>query len=78
MLDARAATGGGTIAVITGNGHGRADWGFPALLALAAPDLRILTIGQFELEAPDDPPFDLYLITEQAEREDPCKAFRKG
>jgi uncharacterized iron-regulated protein len=78
VLQARAASGGGLVVLITGNGHGRNDWGAPALLARAAPDLRILTIGQYEMDAPENPPFDLYLVTPKADRTDPCEAFKQG
>jgi len=75
VLAARAQTGG-LVVVITGNGHARSDWGIPAALKRAAPGLNVLTIGQFEI-APWESgiPFDLYLLTEAAEREDPCAAF---
>jgi hypothetical protein len=74
-LEAHAA-GGGTVAVITGNGHARADWGVPALLAVAAPELEVVTVGQFEGDAEEAPPFDLWLVTDAAERSDPCAVFR--
>lgn len=67
---------GGPVVVITGNGHARADWGVPALLALAAPDVAVVTVGQFEEAVEAAPPFDLWLVTEAARREDPCRAFR--
>jgi uncharacterized iron-regulated protein len=75
-LAAHAETGG-PVVVITGNGHARRDWGVPALLARAAPDLSVLTVGQYEETAEDAPPFDLWLVTEPAERPDPCAAFRQ-
>lgn len=71
---AHAATGG-PVAVITGTGHARIDWGAPALLARAAPELRQISIGQFEKEI-DDPPHDFWLITAPHPRPDPCDAFR--
>ncbi len=74
ILKAHAATGG-PVAVITGNGHARRDWGVPSLLAIAASALRVVSIGQFELEAPENPPFDHHIITAEAERDDPCAAF---
>jgi uncharacterized iron-regulated protein len=64
------------VVVITGNGHARADWGLPRILAETAPELRVITIGQFEDEADEAPPFDYWLITDAAERPDPCAAFR--
>ena len=74
-LDALDETGG-PVVVITGNGHARADWGVPHLIAAAAPEARVLAIGQFEEAAEPDPPFDLWIVTEAAERGDPCAAFR--
>jgi hypothetical protein len=67
---------GGPVVVITGNGHARADWGVPRMIAAAAPETRVLTIGQFEEAAEPDPPFDLWIVTEAVERGDPCAAFR--
>lgn len=75
VLDARAATGG-PVVVITGNGHARSDWGVPRMLAHAAPELDVVTIGQFEVEAEADPPYDYWLVTDATERPDPCAAFR--
>ncbi|KGB81060.1 lipoprotein [Rhodovulum sp. NI22] len=69
------AENGGPVAVITGNGHARKDWGLPAALAVAAPDMTLLSIGQFEEAPEDDPPFDRWLITAPAERDDPCAGF---
>lgn len=74
-LQALAETGG-PVVVITGNGHARKDWGMPVYLAAANPDLRVITLGQFE-EPPDpDAPFDVTLAAPPAERPDPCLAFR--
>lgn len=69
---------GGPVAVIMGSGHTRTDWGVPAVLRIAAPDLRVLSVGLLEAapEAGQAPPYDLWLVTEPAEREDPCAAFR--
>jgi len=76
VLDAIEATGG-PVAVIAGNGHARNDWGVPALLAIAAPDLRVISLGQVEDgDAPDDAPFDLLASAPPVERPDPCAAFR--
>lgn len=77
VVEARQQTAG-RVVVITGNGHARTDWGVPALLNIAAPDLSILSFGQFELEQPEKAPFDVFLITKQAERDDPCAVFRKN
>ena len=69
---------GGPIAVITGNGHARRDWGMPAHLAAASPGTRVVTLAQFEEAAPEgDIPYDFWLITAAAKREDPCAAFAR-
>ncbi len=67
---------GGPVAVITGSGHARTDYGVPAKLALAAPDVTVLSLGQLERPAGADQPFDLWIVTDAAPREDPCAAFR--
>lgn len=67
---------GGPVVVITGNGHARRDWGMPALLALAAPDLDIHVVGQTENQMPLVGGFDEVLSAPPAERDDPCEAFR--
>ncbi|PJJ80692.1 putative iron-regulated protein [Brevirhabdus pacifica] len=68
---------GGPVVVITGNGHARPDWGVPALLAVAAPDLRVVAIGQSEGEVPAETPFQLIAASPPAPREDPCLAFTR-
>jgi uncharacterized iron-regulated protein len=74
VLQAMAATGG-PVVVITGSGHARRDRGVPAVLAQAAPGLRVLSVGQVE-DVATDAPFDLWLVSEAPAREDPCAAFR--
>ena len=74
VIAAHAATGG-PVAVITGTGHARTDWGVPAVLALAAPDLSVHSTGQIESEPEDGAPFDKTRVTAPAERDDPCAAF---
>lgn len=76
VLQAHATTGG-PVTVITGNGHARADWGVPRLIRLAAPELHLVTIAQFELEPWENIPFDHYILTAKADREDPCGTFNK-
>ncbi len=75
VLEALAQTGG-PVAVITGSGHARRDFGVPAVLQVAAPELSVLSLGQ--IEAPADPvqPFDYWIVTDPAPREDPCAVFR--
>ncbi|MDP2739517.1 MAG: ChaN family lipoprotein [Pseudorhodobacter sp.] len=74
VVAALAATGG-PVAVITGTGHARKDRGVPAVLAGAAPALRVLSIGQAEADPGGDAPFDLWLITAPVDRGDPCAVF---
>jgi uncharacterized iron-regulated protein len=73
-LDAHAQTGG-PVVVIAGTGHLARDWGAPALLEKAAPDLTQLVIGQFEAD-PDQPAMDYWIVTNPHPRPDPCAAFR--
>ncbi|MCC1481737.1 ChaN family lipoprotein [Roseibaca sp. Y0-43] len=67
---------GGPVVVITGTGHVRRDWGAPAALAVAAPEVSSLTLGQYELAAPEPPLTDLWIVTDAVAREDPCAAFQ--
>jgi uncharacterized iron-regulated protein len=67
---------GGPVAVITGNGHARRDWGVPRMLERAMPDLSITVVGQLEHVPEAPPPYDYWLVTEAAERDDPCAVFR--
>ena len=64
---------GGPVVVITGNGHARTDWGAPRLLP---KELRVRSIGQVERGSEDTPPHDLWIVTPEAERDDPCAAFQ--
>lgn len=76
-LRALAETGG-PVAVITGTGHVRKDWGMPAALGRAAPDVAVLSLGQIEaggVVAPDQP-YDLWIVTPPTPRPDPCAALR--
>lgn len=79
VLDARARTGG-PVVVITGNGHARRDWGLPALLSIAAPELTTLSIAQTEGAAgtAEAAAFDMTLPAPPVERADPCAAFSDG
>ena len=69
---------GGPVVVITGTGHARKDQGIPAALARAAPEVRVLSVGQLEADPGVDAPYDLWLATDPVPREDPCAAFRAG
>jgi uncharacterized iron-regulated protein len=72
---AALAETGGPVAVITGNGHARKDWGAPALLARARPDLAMLSIGQFETVQEDPAPYDHWTRAPAPARGDPCAAL---
>jgi uncharacterized iron-regulated protein len=75
VLQALAETGG-PVVLITGNGHARTDWAVPAIIALAAPDVGVVSVGQLEEPAGEERPFDYWRVTVPAPREDPCAAFR--
>lgn len=66
---------GGPVAVITGNGHARRDWGVPSYLARVAPEVRVFALGQGEDGAQPDGGFDLVLDAPGVDREDPCATF---
>lgn len=67
---------GGPVAVITGTGHARRDVGIPAALAVAAPELKVLAIGQGEEAWADGAPFDAQLSAPAPARGDPCDSLR--
>ena len=67
---------GGPVVVITGTGHVRRDWGAPAALALAAPQITTVTLGQYEMAAPDPALTDFWIVTDAVARDDPCAAFQ--
>ncbi|SFB18384.1 Uncharacterized iron-regulated protein [Poseidonocella pacifica] len=67
---------GGQVVVITGNGHARADWGVPAVISRAAPDILVTTFGQSEDGQVPPGRFDRVFDAPAPEREDPCLAFR--
>ena len=74
------ATDRGPVVVITGNGHAREDWGMPAALRAyfaGRDEVDIRTLAQFETSVDGDLPVTTTLVTEPAERDDPCKAFAK-
>ena len=73
---AALATHGPPVAIITGNGHARRDWGIPAILAQAAPEVAVFTLGQFEAPPEGAVPFDLWAISDPVARPDPCAVFR--
>ena len=75
MVEQAGLDGREPIVVITGNGHARTDWGAPALVTDV---LSKRSIAQFEQVPDGDVPFDFWVKTPEAEREDPCAAFGKS
>lgn len=69
---------GGPVIVVAGTGHARRDWGIPGALAIAAPEVSVVSIGQLEEEPDGDDQFDLWYVSEPVDREDPCKAFAES
>ena len=67
---------GGPVAVITGNGHARRDWGMPAILEHVAPDLDIWVLGQTEADQPLEGDFDIVKSAPAPDRPDPCAVFQ--
>ena len=74
-IDRALAETGGPVVVITGNGHARKDWGAPRALS---ENIAQLSVGQFEQAPEDKQPFDHWVLTPEATREDPCLAFNKS
>ncbi|MBL4916019.1 ChaN family lipoprotein [Tabrizicola sp. DMG-N-6] len=74
-LTALAETGG-PVVVIAGSGHADRDRGMPAFLTRAAPDVTLLSLGQVEAPAAALQPYDLWIVTDAAPRDDPCAAFQ--
>lgn len=64
---------GGPVVVITGNGHARTDWGAPALMN---ENVSVVALGQLEQQPEDAQPYDHWVVTAPAERDDPCAAFK--
>jgi uncharacterized iron-regulated protein len=69
---------GGPVAVITGNGHARSDWGMPFVLGIAAPEVQVFSLGQGEDETLPLGRFDEVTFAPSVERDDPCAAFRSA
>ncbi len=73
-LTALAETGG-PVVVIAGSGHADRERGMPVFLGRAAPDVSVLSLGQVEAPATQTQPYDLWIVTEAAPRDNPCAAF---
>ena len=77
-LWARTMTGDGQVVVIAGSGHADKRRGVPAALEIAAPDLTVMALGQFEAE-PDAAladEYDAILLSPAPARDDPCTALK--
>ncbi|MEC7761902.1 MAG: ChaN family lipoprotein [Pseudomonadota bacterium] len=66
---------GGPVAIITGNGHARRDWGVPSYILRVRPQLIVATLGQGEEGGTPDGGFDATLSAPAVDRGDPCAAF---
>jgi len=66
---------GGPVVVVTGNGHARTDWGMPAMIAHAAPEIRVFALGHSEEGSAVEGTFNLTLDASAPDRGDPCAAF---
>ena len=73
VLLARERTRGGTVVLITGNGHARVDWGVPRALLNANPDVSVWSIGQVGPGSTE--PFNEVRVREFTAQEDPCVVF---
>ncbi|MFO1142652.1 MAG: ChaN family lipoprotein [Amaricoccus sp.] len=71
-LWARTMTGDGKVVVIAGSGHADRRRGAPSMLALAAPDVRVFSVGQLEPGDDGDDAFDALLLAPPPARGDPC------
>jgi uncharacterized iron-regulated protein len=69
------------VVVIAGNGHARDDWGVPSFLRHYYQDSpeapTIASLGQYEVDPPEDAPFSATGSAPAPEREDPCLAFAR-
>lgn len=75
-LWARTMSGNGQVVVITGTGHADKREGAPAAIAVAASDVRVLSLGQLEAAPKDAEAFDHYMLAPPPpDRPDPCAAL---
>ena len=74
-LDALEAHGP-PVVLIAGNGHVHADWGVPAALRRAAPDVSVHAVAQLQTPDPSFPADAVVVTGPPAEpRPDPCADF---
>ncbi len=72
---ARIMTGGGQVVVIAGSGHADKRRGAPVAITAADPELRVVTLGQFEAPPDADEHFDGVILAPAPARPDPCAAL---
>jgi uncharacterized iron-regulated protein len=78
-LWARTITGPeAKVVVIAGTGHADLQTGVPAMIAIAEPEVRVLSLGQFEADPGRAGAFDAYMLAPSPERDDPCEGLPKG
>lgn len=71
-LWARTMTGSGQVVVITGNGHADKRRGMPEAIAVADPEVQVLSLGQLEA-APQAPPATAATVDPEPEPADPAE-----
>jgi len=75
-IEQAVAQYGSPVAVVTGNGHARRDWGIAQYLKHSG--LEIHALGQGEEGVPPNGAFDEIVFSSGVERDDPCAAFAKN
>jgi uncharacterized iron-regulated protein len=71
-LWARTMTGDGQVVVITGSGHADRRRGMPAAVAVADPEVSLVSLGQLESAPAEPDAFDHVLLAPPPPRDDPC------
>jgi uncharacterized iron-regulated protein len=74
-LWARTMAGDGPVVVIAGTGHADRRRGVPAMIKFADPEVRVVSLGQFEQQPENGGDYDGILMAPAPERDDPCAAF---
>lgn len=74
-LWARIMTGDRQVVVIAGSGHADKARGMPAMIAMAEPEAKLVTLGLLEDPVEDPDAFDAVMVAPAPERGDPCAAL---